>query len=130
MVGGPLAACLVAAALALVVALWVSSAVRGEEEVHDNDEDEDEEEVVISGDAGCPNMRARAGLQAASASTAATLGPIAAISSICGFGAGSCKGPAAVWRPMSRCGRQRCVGEAWVCGLHRLASVLLGSCKL
>ena len=98
-VGGPLAACFVAAALALAVALWMSSAVRGEEEVGDDDDDEDGEEVVFLGDGGCADMRARAALRAESASAAATAGRMEAISSGFWLGAGGCKGPAAIQRP-------------------------------
>ena len=84
---------------------------------------------MVLGDAGCANMRAGARLQAASASAGATPGPIAAISLGFGSGAGGCKGPARLPRPMSRSGLQQRVGEAWVCGPHRLGSVRLGSCK-
>ena len=73
-VGGSPVVLRAAAALAFAVALWMRSVGRGgsEDEVEDVDEAEDEEEVVVLGDAGCPVMRAVAGLWAA-ASAAATV---------------------------------------------------------
>ena len=87
-VGGPPAACFVAAALALAVALWMRAAVRGEEEVEDDEEDEVEDEVVVLGDAGGAAMRAVAALRVAAASAAVTAGRMVSISSCCGLGAG------------------------------------------
>ena len=124
-VWGPPAACFVAAALALDVALWIRWAVRGNREVEDDDDDEEAEEVVVSGDAGCADMRAGAAVQAASASAAATLGRMEAISSGCGLGAAGCKGPAAIQRK----GPQWCVVQAWGCGLQRLSSAGLSKKK-
>ena len=88
-VGGPPAALRAAAALALAVALRMRSAGRGgsEEEVGDVDEDEDEEEVVVLGCPGCADMRVRAALWAAAASTAATAKRMEGMSSGCGLGA-------------------------------------------
>ena len=124
-VWGPPTACFVAAALALDVALWMRWAVRGNQEVEDDDDDEEAEEVVVLGDAGCADMRAGAAVQAASAPAAATLGRMEAISSGCGLAAAGCKGSAAIQRN----GPQRCVGQAWGCGLQRLSSAVLSKKK-
>ena len=75
----------------------MSVAERGEEEADDNEVDKDEEEVVVLGEAGRAIMRAGAALRAAAAFAAATAGRMRGISSGCGLGAGSWRGPAAVW---------------------------------
>ena len=99
-VGGALVALGAAAALALAVALWMRSTGRGgsEDEAEDVDEDEDEVEVVVLGDAGCPVMRAVAGLWAV-ASAAATAGRMEGMSSGWRLGLGGWGGPAVTWRP-------------------------------
>ena len=94
--GGPRAACFVAAALDLTVALWIKSAVTGKGEVEDDDEDEDEEEAVVLEDAGCADMLAGTASRAVSTSAAATASKMEAISSGFWSRAGGFKGPATI----------------------------------
>ena len=88
-VGGSAVGWRAAAALAVVVALWMRSAGRGgsQNEVKDVDEAENEEEGVVLGDTGCAVMRAVAGLWAA-ASAPATAGRMEGIFPGCRLGAG------------------------------------------
>ena len=96
---GPPAAWRAAAALALVVALWMRERGRFGEEVEDVEDDEEEEEVVVFGHVGCAAMRAGAALRAAAACAAATAGRMEGISSGCRLGAGGWRGLATTWRP-------------------------------
>ena len=97
-------------------------AERGEEGVEDVEEDEDEKEVVILGDAGPAAMRAGAAWLAAATFAAATAGRMEGISLGFGLGAGGWRARPRPGRLVGRSGWQRCVEEAWGCGLCFLGS--------